>query len=140
MNREPIYAALFAKLAAVPGIVTASRKLKHWSDVAAIEQPALFMAQGTETAIRAAGLLTKWVLDVKVYVYVNTTGVDAPATSLNPILDAIEAIMRPAIAGAQQSLGNLAHDVRIEGVIETDEGSLGDQAIAIVPVRIITAP
>ena len=139
MNREPIYAALFAKLAAVPGIVTASRKLKHWSDVAAIEQPALFMAQGTETAVRAVGLLTRWTLDVRVYVYVNTSGAIAPATALNPILDAIETIMNPALAGSRQSLGNLVHDARIEGAVETDEGSLGDQAVAIIPVRIITA-
>jgi hypothetical protein len=139
MNREPIYTALFAKLAAVPGIVTASRKLKHWSDVPAIEQPALFMAQGAETAIRAAGLLTKWVLDVKVYVYVNTSGALAPSSALNPILDAIEAIMNPALVGSRQSLGGLVHDARIEGAVETDEGSLGDQAVAIIPVRIITA-
>ena len=40
MNRETIHAALFARLSAVPGFVTASRRLKHWSDTPGGEQPA----------------------------------------------------------------------------------------------------
>lgn len=139
MIREPIYAALFALVSGVPGVVTASRKLKLWSDVAAIEQPALFMAQGAELAIRNTGQPVKWVLDVKLYLYVNTSGDTSPTITLNVILDGIERALTPTLAGSAQTLGGLVHDARIEGAIETDEGVLGEQAIAIVPVRIITA-
>ena len=139
MNREPIYVAQFSLLAAVPGLVTSSRKLLHWSKVPAIAQPALFMAQGSEVAKRVTGQPTVWTLDVKAYLYVNTSGDVAPTTTLNSILDAIETTMNPALAGSHQTLGNLVHDARIEGTIETDEGTLGDQAVAIIPIRIITA-
>ena len=33
MNREAIYSALWAKLEALDGFVTKSRKLLHWNDV-----------------------------------------------------------------------------------------------------------
>lgn len=138
MNREPIYAALFAKLATVPGVVTASRKLKHWADVSPIEQPALFQAQKSEVAARTTGLNPKWTLDVTLYVYVNTSGDVSPTTTLNDVLDAICAALAP-LPGLTQTLAGLVHDCRIEGAIETDEGTLGDQAIALIPVRIITA-
>jgi len=45
MNREPIYSALFALLCAIPGIITFSRRMRHWTDVPVVEQPALFQAQ-----------------------------------------------------------------------------------------------
>ena len=50
MTREPIYAALFALLAGAAGVHHGSRRLRHWCDVAAAEQPALFLAQKSETA------------------------------------------------------------------------------------------
>jgi len=48
--REPIYAALFDLAAGAAGFVTAERRLRHWSDVAPAEQPALFMTQKSEIA------------------------------------------------------------------------------------------
>lgn len=138
MTREPIYAALF-KLLAVPGLVTVSRKLLHWADVPAVQQPALFMAQGVETAMRTTGLPPKWEFAVKLYLYVNTTGAASPAPLVNVVLDSICAALVPRLAGATQTLGGLVHDARIEGAIETDEGTLGDQAVCIIPIRIITA-
>ena len=43
VNREKIYDALFEKLKQVEGIVTLSRRLRHWDEVEAYEQPALFL-------------------------------------------------------------------------------------------------
>lgn len=137
MNREAIYSALFDRLKVVPGIVTASRKLRHWSDVSASEQPALFMAQKSEPARQAQGMATVWELGVDVYLYANTQGFDAPAQALNGILDAIEGALAPdAPAKNTCTLGGLVQHCRIEGAIETDEGTLGDQAVAIVPISI----
>jgi len=142
MTREPIYAALFALLADAAGFTTASRRLRHWSDVAAAEQPALFMAQKSETAEQRRGLPTKWICDVDAYLYCHAPDeLTAPTTILNPLLDAIEAALAPQPGGGDivantQTLGGLVYQISLDGKIETDEGTLGGQAVAIVPIRI----
>lgn len=142
MNREPIYAALFGILQGAAGFASASRRLRHWSDVAAAEQPALFMAQKSETAEHRRGLPPKWICDVDVYLYCRAPDdLTAPTSILNPILDAIEAALAPLtgrdLAANAQSLGGLVYEASINGKIETDEGTLGGQAVAIVPIRIL---
>lgn len=141
MKREALYSALFALLEQVPGVVTRSRRLRHWSDVGPSEQPALFLAQGRQNATPgdpARGVPTKWLLHADVYLYVRTGSHGVPGSQLNPLLDAIEAAL--ATAGPlqrTQTLGGLAEHCWIEGDIDTDEGTLGDQAVAIVPIRIL---
>ena len=138
MTREPIYAALFALLSGAAPFVTSSRRLRHWSDVGPAEQPALFVVQKSETAERRAGLPAKWRASVDVYVYAHAPDDQtAPATVLNPLLDAIETALAPQ--GAVQTLGGLAAHAWIAGKIETDEGVLGSQSVAIVPIEILVA-
>lgn len=142
MNREAIYAALFAQVKNVPGIVTAERRLRHWNDVTDIEQPYLCVAQGNQTATQgspAIGTPGKWQLEADIYVYAQTTGGLVPGSVINPILDAIEQALAPEFPDVSkcQTLGGLVEHCWIEGTIETDEGTLGDQAVAIVPVRIL---
>lgn len=141
MRREAVYSALFALLEQVPGVVTRSRRLRHWSDVGPTEQPALFLAQVRESATPgdpARGLPTKWLLHADVYLYARTDSRSAPGSQLNPLLDAIEAALAPASPMQRtQTLGGLAEHCWIEGDIDTDEGTLGDQAVAIVPIRIL---
>lgn len=137
MNREPIYTALFEKVASLPGIVTSSRRLKHWNDVSPADQPALFQAQAGENAMVKTGFPTKWNLDVELYLYCHA-GNDSdatPATDLNNLLDAIEEALKPDHSG-YQNLGGLVFDCRIDGKVETDEGTLGPQSVAIIPIRI----
>lgn len=136
--REPIYLALFARLQAIPGVVTVSRKLKHWDDVPSASQPALFQAQKNQVAQKQTGLPTRWSLPVDVYLYVKSPSDDVPAAHLNPLLDAVCAALQPDdMAGQRCTLGGLVHDTRISGTIETDEGTLGDQAVAIIPIEIL---
>ena len=137
MNREAIYSALFTKLSAVAGVTTKSRKLKHWADVPAIEQPALYQAQVKEKVTRQTNQPAIWQLSIDVYLYVNTSDTaTAPSQVLNPILDAIVASLEPAV-GEVQTLGGLVQYCRIAGAIETDEGVLGQQAIALIPIDIL---
>jgi hypothetical protein len=140
MNREAIYSALFALVSTAPGLATTSRKLKHWSDVPAGRRPALFQTQGRETVMATAanGLPARWMLEVTLYLYVSTSGATSPGEALNPILDAIAATLEPSPAGAAQTLEGLVQYARIEGAIETSEGTLGDDEIALIPVRILT--
>src|SRR5689334_4528663 len=98
--REPIYAALFARVAAAAPFVTVARRLRHWSDVAPAEQPALFMRQKTETAAGPErGTPTVWAMAVELYIYVHADDpYVAPATVLNPLVDAVEAALAPIAA------------------------------------------
>jgi hypothetical protein len=144
MKREPIYAALFTRLSAAASFNTASRRLRHWSDVTSAEQPALFQAQKSEAAQRLRGQPPKWTIDVDVYVYAQAPDDQtSPAAVLNPLLDAIEAALAPAGADAvtsgAQTLGGLVSHCWIAGKITTDEGVLGGQAVAIVPIEIVVA-
>ncbi len=138
MNREAIYSALFAKVSTSSAFVTASRRLRHWSDVGSAEQPAIFMVQKSETTQRIKGLPPKWTFSVELFVYVHAPDdLSPPASSLNPLIDAIEAALAPVVPTDSQTLGGLVDHVWIAGKIETDEGALGGQAVAIIPLSII---
>lgn len=144
MNREPIYEALFALLSGAAAFATASRRLRHWSAVASVEQPALFQVQRKETAKAEEGSPTMWRAELDIYVYCQAPDDEtAPATVLNPLLDALEAALAPQgadRAAGTQTLGGLVKHCWIGGTIETDEGALGGQAVAIVPVEILATP
>jgi hypothetical protein len=143
ISREAAYAALFARLSAVRGFNTISRQLKHWSDVAQPDQPALFQAQGRQvTQATADNMPTRWRLLAELYVYVRN---DDPAlgfscTALNNLVDAIEGALQPPPGFERQTLGGVVEHCRIAGDIETDEGVLGAQAVAIIPIEIIPEP
>jgi hypothetical protein len=141
MNREAIDAALFALIwdgSTFKNDQATARKLRHWNDVSAAEMPALFLAGGKQIVIRTAanGLPTHWHIMREIYVYVRTAGAASPQTVLNPILDLLDAKLGPNGIGTPQTLGGLVQYARIEGTIETSEGTLGDLEVAIIPVLI----
>ena len=81
-----------------------------------------------------------WTLYADFYVYVHSSDPYlAPATLLNPLLDALEAALAPSPATGVQHLGlpTMVQHAYIAGKVETDEGVLGDQAIAILPIEIL---
>ncbi|AYJ86200.1 hypothetical protein D3Y57_09780 [Sphingomonas paeninsulae] len=138
MIREPIYAALFDLVQGAPGLVTTSRKLKIFTDVKPNQRPALFQAQKSETAIRKTGFPTVWMIDVTLYIYVSTQGAVSPGEVLNPIMDYLEAQLSEPVPGFSQTLGGLVQWARIEGTTVTSEGTLGNDEISLVPVKILT--
>lgn len=145
MSRESIKLALFNLIGAIEfstgsgstGFKTISTKLKHWDDVDRSQQPAFFLSQGPQIphAPVAPGAPRSWHLDYTARIYVNTEGATDPASVLNPILDAIVALFDPETLGGPQTLGGLVQWARIEGQIDTFEGTLGDQEVALIPVR-----
>lgn len=139
MNRQAIADALFALVSALSGFETVSTRLKHWSDVPSAEQPALFQSQGNQTPLPppAPGGPRAWHLDFTLRVYVNTSEAIDPTSVLNPILDDLTALFDANAIGAPQTLGGLVQWARIEGTIETFEGTLGDQEVALIPIRIL---
>jgi hypothetical protein len=136
MTREPIYSALFTLLQNSAPFVTASRRLRHWSDVPQNAQPALFMAQRDESATTQTNQPTVWTLHVDVYLYAHSNDPSrSAAPALNGLLDAVvTALGGPA--DNRQTLGGLVHYCRVDGKIMTDEGWLGEQSIAVVPIQI----
>ena len=139
MNREAIYSALWAKVSGLSQFKVTSRRVRLWMDVPSVEQPALFMAQTGESARKMTRQPKVWTFNVELYIYVHT-GEDMntdPATLLNPCVDAVDTALKPASYGVEQTLGGLVERCSIEGGVETSEGALGPQAIAIIPVTII---
>lgn len=138
MNRELIYSTLFNTIKGLASFNTSSRTFKHFADVADTDQPALFQVQVREEPSTQTGQPTKWLLQVELYVYVHNgeSPDNPPSSQLNPILDAITNLFSPDPVSAKQTLGGLVHYVRVSGAIETDEGLLGPQGIAIIPIEI----
>lgn len=164
MIRETIYQAVFNKFAAlswtpiVPNtpsaFATASRLLKHWSDLPTEMWPALYQVQIRETPIQKRGFPTKWQLSLALYIYVRTNaqlqGADGdpdvatasfPSRLLNPILDALTTALLPDNQPEGTcTLGGLVSHCWLSDSIETSEGLLGDIEFAIVPIEIVVSP
>lgn len=149
LARKAIWDALEARLAQVPGLITHSQRLRDFASVPEVEQPALFLQPGNQQALNQPGHPTKWTLQADVYVYVYADTDEGPSGQLQTLLDGIEAALeaRPDERnptgskfyqnGFGTTLGGLVATARITS-IETDEGALGPQAVAIVAVAVET--
>ena len=138
MIREQIWGAVWAILSSAPGFVTRSRTLRHWSDVPNEQQPALYLAQGPEQRTTTTGQPPIVKLTGTVYVYASGQGDRSPAEVLNPLLDAIEGLfpLNPNTLRHELYVEGVGY-CRIEGAIETFEGTLGDQEVALIPISIL---
>ena len=148
LNREEIYQALLNRLKTVPGFVTCSRQWKVWDDVAPVEQPAIFLPHGNESVTQVKGLPPAWRLTPVLWIYCRTDqDPDLPGgTTLAQLVQAVEAALerQPDEQGGYAlpdtfgtTLGGLVAHCWIEGPIVTDEGILGGQAVAQIPLEIL---
>jgi hypothetical protein len=143
IDREAIYSALWTLASGAANFATASRRLRHWSDVSPAEQPAIFMSEkGGTGVVKVRGAPTIWTLCADFYIYAHSTDIyTPPASVLNPLIDAVEAALGPInpVAGFWQNLGlpEMVQHTYVAGKIETDEGVLGNQAVAVVPIEIL---
>lgn len=143
-SREQAYQALFNYLQTLPNFKSFTRKLKHWQTVSAEDQPALYLKHSGEVTTPVRGQPARIVLEVELWIYVNTEVQDLTgATSgvgplLNPLLDAIEKALTPKNEGDHTlTLGGLVHHCWIEGQTQIFEGDLGEEAVAIIPVKLL---
>ena len=141
--REQIYSRLWTIAENAAQFTTKSRRLTHWADVPAVQMPALYMSEkgGTaETRGNAFNAPVVHILKADFYIYVHSSDpYRSPAEVLNPLIDSIELALAPnPVTGVQQlGLPGMVSHVRIQGQVLTDEGVLGDKAIAVVPVEIL---
>lgn len=144
MNTEAIYAALFERLKTLQGFTTVSRRLRHFNHVSAESRPALFLTQGNQTESPKKGLKAKVVLEAELYVYVSLLdGEDSVMPQLNSLIDQIRVKVAPDFPDVceYQTLGGIVEHCWLEGTIEIFEavdGMLDNQAIATIPLRILT--
>jgi hypothetical protein len=142
IDRELIWSTFFDLVKTAPGLITTSRRLKHFSEVAMSEQPALFLIQTNDDLKVVHGVPTVSALNGQIILYGHNQGIAdvSPMTSLNPIIDAILAKLMPphSTVPFEQTLGGLVERCRIDGGVITDEGVLGDQSIVVMPVKILT--
>lgn len=138
-TRNQIEDALFAILSGIPGIQTASRRLKTWEEVPPAEQPALFMTKGDEDSSQpAAGSVNRSERDYEIYIYVHEPDkAITAARQINDILDALDAALE-APDGERQTLGGLVYHCWQDGKISIDEGALGEQGGAMFTIKILT--
>jgi hypothetical protein len=147
IDREQIAAALFTTITDAVRFVTVNRRLRHWNDVSPAEQPALFMSEkGGEvtTEGRTFNMPVIHTLHFDFYIYAHSSNPHlSPAMVLNPLVDAVERVLSPTFApgGSVTGFNTLGLDgmvrwARVHGRVATDEGVLGDQAMAIVPIEV----
>lgn len=140
--RETIFAALFAlvsgaKVNGQPAFATTSRRLRLPSEVSPAEKPALFLQQDDETADQSSGYgATRWRLSAHLFVFAVADELTAPDAVLNPLLDAIESVLR-APGFAKQTLGGLVDNCWIDAKVIRDPAPLTSAPNLIIPVSIV---
>lgn len=140
---EPIYAALEARVATLKtkGVRLVSRRMRHWQDVAPADHPAMFIAQAGEAPVNIKGQPAKWLLkaDLYVYVHVGNSQQAIPSQQLNSQLALVRNLFEPSpVSGVAPGFEGLCSHVWIGGEIEVFDGVLGAQAVAVVPVELLT--
>ena len=139
---EPIYAALWAKISAIPGVNLFSRRPVVPANLSDGQFPAMFLNQLEIDALcDGSGIGTVFTLPVEILIYVST-GSDpnvVPTVALNGLIDQVRAAIASPMQGFRQELGGLAYSVYVNGKIEVFEGNQSQHGIAIVPITITAA-
>jgi hypothetical protein len=141
LNREAVYTALKNTLAATQGFKTVTREWVPWEQLKDINQPALVLVEKNEKADPKPGRPTTWHLDVDLILYVRVDhNNDATPTlaTLNALIQAVDQALQADPATMRQTLGGAVYHAAINGTIAKDQGMLDDQALAIIPVQILT--
>src|SRR4051794_4430954 len=96
LDRESIYAALLARLAAIASLKTTSRRVPpDPKDIDPGDQPAAFIPAGKEVPQYAAALPMRWTLRPAIILYATTDDRSlSPSTQLSPVVKDIEAALQ----------------------------------------------
>lgn len=141
INREPIMAALWAKVSGLSGLVTASRRMVPLESVKPVNMPALFLHQNREDVQQITRQTPKYLIrcDLWLYLWNGNDPNQTPATLINTWIDKIDAALDPRPLAEIQTLGGLVSGyARISGQIEYDEGLLDGLSVIRIPIEIET--
>ena len=138
-NREVIMQALFQLVSSSSAYVTAGRRLRLWGDVSASEKPAIFQYERDDVYTNGKNYLPIVEMNVDLFVY-TAPGIDSgvtPIAILNPLIDAIDAALKPNPVTNRQTLGGLVSHCYIDGKIMKDPGDIDGDGIALIPIKIL---
>ncbi|AMW78648.1 hypothetical protein AMD27_06955 [Acinetobacter sp. TGL-Y2] len=144
MDSESIYQTLFDRLSNIIGVISVSRRLKHFNHVNNDQRPALFVTQGNQAENPIKGLNAKIIMSADLYLYVyENDPTCAISTQINMYVDRIREAIKPEYPEMceYQTLNGLVEHCWIEGTVEVYEGvdgMLDGQGIAIIPIQILT--
>lgn len=118
---------------------TLRRRISTPDQIGADAQPALLQAETDETISQVTRMPSKRILSAAWVVYLKPY--DAPAPTgplLNAALDAVEAAFAPDdVSGEACTLGGLVVHAWIDGVVFKDAGDLDQQAMLVVPIKLL---
>jgi len=137
--RETIMSALLGLVAGSSSFITASRRLRLWSEVGNGEMPAIVTHEKKDSYAGGKNYLPVVEMNVDLYVYTRP-GMDSgitPISVLNPLLDAIDKAIAPNIVTRKQALGGLVSHVWIDGEVLKDPGDLDGDGVAVIPVKLL---
>ena len=142
VSRESVFVALFGLLSQLKNspFLTVSRRWEPYQNFAPEQQPALFVMQDNQRGEQKAYGLQKWTLKASLWIYCYQGAEDdfVASTTLNNLLDLVEAAIQPAPGFERQMLGGIVQNCFIDGEIDVVEGVLGQQSVARIPITIIT--
>lgn len=138
-GREAIEVALFILLSASAGYITTSRKMVLWDQLGPDQKPALYLQVPGEDHLheQAEGIPDVTVLTANVFIYAHVGDGQVGSTILNALLDALSTALTPNVMTGRTTLGGLVSHVWIEGTVFRDPGDLDNEAVAVVPLRIL---
>lgn len=141
--REAIWSALFALVSHAYVFVTATRRIKDYSDVDQATQPAILQVELGEKWNARTGAPPVVTLAARLFVYCESNDPTTPvATQMNTLLDQVTAALAPPLAPHgpfRQTLGGLVQHAGIAGEITIAEG-LSGQSEAVIPIEILVNP
>jgi hypothetical protein len=142
-SREAIWSALFVLVSRAYVFVTATRRIKDYSDVDQATQPAILLVELGEKWNARTGAPPVVTLAARLFVYCESNDPTTPvATQMNALLDAVMAALAPPLTPHgpfRQTLGGLVQHAAIAGEITIAEG-LSGQSEAVIPIEILVNP
>lgn len=151
VTREAVYQALFNKVSSITDFVTAERRLIKPDSVPKEAMPALFQVQVDELSEyekQIHGTPVKRVFKVDLYIYIHapdpvynpSTNIGTtiyPSSIINPILDKLDAILKPdAFPNRTQTLGGLVQYAYV-GNIRYYNHPNGTQMMVVAPIEML---
>ena len=141
MNRDAIFAAVFAMASGAPGLNRAERLLKEPHQYEIGDLPVLNFHHGNERPKQLqGGGPVFWKFNPELYLYL-LGGDDQADTALCNMLDYLAACFAPPAPGVvKQTLGGLVSEAYLDGeVITGSVEGVSSRIVAIFPLTVILA-
>src|SRR5579885_1773961 len=143
VSREQISVAFFNLIRSAASFTAASRRFVHWDQVNETQMPFLTMLKTGEQRGRQGEGLPQLTITEHVFIYLKTSMApnEEPASTMNALLDAIDAAVAPSGAdglnGNRQTLGGLVSHCYPFGPAFIDTGDVDGKAVAAFPFQIL---